>query len=276
VRFKKGRNVLTALVDNLGRFATGDRLGEHKGIFGHIYDARVMRTNKFKLNKGDSFPRRVIPRNLGHRVERLESMSVWTADLTISLKEVVPIHMAFSGIPHDLAISCNDRPMDFFAKGEGDNFGAVTFGANLTKGKNNIRLLLWGDVDAAVLSNLTFHVLQEPVSADAEWSCRPFDVPGETHGGKNIKGMSAWFETKFKYPVNEVRPPLYLGVKGGKKGRVYLNGHDLGRFWSAGPQNYCYLPECWLEEKNRLLIFEEHGVSPSTSKLYYLPEGPFG
>ena len=47
--FKKGTNVLTVLVDNMGRFNFGPCIGSLKGLYGHIFDAKLLRTKKFKI-----------------------------------------------------------------------------------------------------------------------------------------------------------------------------------------------------------------------------------
>ena len=63
---------------------------------------------------------------------------------------------------------------------------------------------------------------------------------------------------------------------GGEKGQIFLNGHNVGRFWNIGPQQRYYLPECWLDESNELMVFEERGNIPSGSRLEYCPKGPYG
>lgn len=39
---------------------------------------------------------------------------------------------------------------------------------------------------------------------------------------------------------------------------MWLNGHNIGRHWEAGPQREFYLPECWLnfgkDKKNVLVL----------------------
>ena len=61
-----------------------------------------------------------------------------------------------------------------------------------------------------------------------------------------------------------------------KKGQIFLNGRNAGRFWNIGPQEEYYLPEPWLGEDNELLIFEEQGNIPSGSRLAFRPQGPYG
>ena len=66
------------------------------------------------------------------------------------------------------------------------------------------------------------------------------------------------------------------------KGQLYLNGHDLGRYWVAtangkavGPQKHWYLPEPWLKDgDNELTLFDEHGKHPAKCRLLYNPMGP--
>jgi beta-galactosidase len=42
------------------------------------------------------------------------------------------------------------------------------------------------------------------------------------------------------------------------KGIVFVNGHNLGRYWKVGPQQTLYLPGCWLKKgKNDITVFEQ-------------------
>ncbi len=50
----------------------------------------------------------------------------------------------------------------------------------------------------------------------------------------------------------------YLDMRDWGKGHVWLNGHNLGRYWDIGPQQTIYMPAPWLKKgKNKLVIFEE-------------------
>lgn len=77
--------------------------------------------------------------------------------------------------------------------------------------------------------------------------------------------------TKFKKGHTAGQPVLYQGsFKLGKtgdtfldmrkwgKGIVFVNGHNLGRYWKVGPQQTLYLPGCWLKKgTNTIEIFEQ-------------------
>lgn len=50
----------------------------------------------------------------------------------------------------------------------------------------------------------------------------------------------------------------FLDMQAWGKGIVFVNGHHLGRYWSAGPQQTLYLPGCWLKKgNNEIVIFEQ-------------------
>jgi hypothetical protein len=273
VSFKRGRNVLALLVDNLGRFHNGDRLGEPKGLFGHIWDAKPLRTNKFKISETENFPKRIVPRTLAHLTGELEKLPLQAAEVSVPLTKLQSIYMFFRDIPHHLAVFCNDRPVGFFARHAGGmNWGEVTLGAEMKKGKNQLRILLWGEVDPAVLENFRFFSLQEPISAGANWMWKPWTLP-DGSASEPIKSKPCWYRATFK--SNPGDTPLFLTVAGAKKGQLFLNGRNVGRFWTVGPQERYYLPGCWLQEENELLLFEENGNMPSRCKLEYRTDGPY-
>lgn len=56
---------------------------------------------------------------------------------------------------------------------------------------------------------------------------------------------------------------LDMGAWG--KGLVWVNGHNLGRHWSIGPQQTLFLPGCWLKPgANELVVLELLGTSART------------
>ncbi|WP_294957416.1 beta-galactosidase family protein [uncultured Flavobacterium sp.] len=86
----------------------------------------------------------------------------------------------------------------------------------------------------------------------------------------------------YKMPMNEVpviknetikpgRPVLYesivninkpadtfLDMSVWGKGIVFVNGHNLGRYWKVGPQQTLYVPGCWLKAgENKFVVLEQ-------------------
>jgi len=51
----------------------------------------------------------------------------------------------------------------------------------------------------------------------------------------------------------------FLDLKDWTKGVVWVNGHNLGRYWEIGPQTRLYCPAPWLKVgTNEVVIFDLH------------------
>ncbi|MBQ7118130.1 MAG: beta-galactosidase [Clostridia bacterium] len=51
----------------------------------------------------------------------------------------------------------------------------------------------------------------------------------------------------------------FVNMSGFTKGYVFVNGFNLGRYWSIGPQKALYLPGSLLKEDNEIIILETEG-----------------
>ncbi|WP_431210107.1 hypothetical protein ACQ86N_29145 [Puia sp. P3] len=49
----------------------------------------------------------------------------------------------------------------------------------------------------------------------------------------------------------------YLDMSDWGKGVVWVNGHNLGRYWSVGPQQTIYVPGEWLKPGNNEIVVLE-------------------
>jgi beta-galactosidase len=59
----------------------------------------------------------------------------------------------------------------------------------------------------------------------------------------------------------------YIDVSQWKKGVVWVNGHNLGRYWNIGPQFQLYCPAPWLKKgKNEIVIFDIHQLEAKPVK----------
>ncbi len=98
------------------------------------------------------------------------------------------------------------------------------------------------------------------------WDEVSLDIHSEIpRKGNNIQpsgkqdGLFTWYRMEFNLPQarkNEWIPWL-IRMNASGNGYMWLNGHNIGRHWEAGPQREFYLPECWLNfgrEKNVLVI----------------------
>ncbi|MCO5286088.1 MAG: beta-galactosidase [Chitinophagaceae bacterium] len=71
-----------------------------------------------------------------------------------------------------------------------------------------------------------------------------------------------FFEGRFN--LSEVGD-TYIDMSGYTKGVVYINGHNLGRYWNIGPQQRLYCPASFLKKgENEILVFDllqQHAAS---------------
>jgi len=59
----------------------------------------------------------------------------------------------------------------------------------------------------------------------------------------------------------------YFDMSNFKKGIVWVNGHNLGRFWEIGPQKRLYCPACWLKNgDNEILVYDSYLTEAKTIK----------
>lgn len=69
---------------------------------------------------------------------------------------------------------------------------------------------------------------------------------------------------KMEFTLTEDTPPgigsdSILSLRRSTKGQVWVNGHNLGRYWTVGPQQSLYLPGCFLNapgRPNELVVLE--------------------
>ena len=56
----------------------------------------------------------------------------------------------------------------------------------------------------------------------------------------------------------------FIDMTGYKKGVVWVNGHNLGRYWDIGPQRRLYCPAPWLKAgENTVIVFDLHKTDAS-------------
>jgi hypothetical protein len=84
------------------------------------------------------------------------------------------------------------------------------------------------------------------------------------------------------FNVSNVEDTL-IDLPGWTKGVVWVNNHNLGRYWVVGPQNQLYLPGCYLVKGSNDIVVMElentttstvRGVTQRTWKVYPDPDKP--
>ncbi|XP_051788096.1 beta-galactosidase-1-like protein 2 [Erpetoichthys calabaricus] len=129
-----------------------------------------------------------------------------------------------------------------------ENCGRVNYGKEL----NNQRKGIIGDIllNGTPLKGFTIYSLEMQSSfierlRGAQWKQIPEKpvFPGFFRGILYIDG----------YPGD-----TFVKMPGWTKGVLFINGHNLGRYWSIGPQQSLYLPGPWLQRGiNNVIVFEE-------------------
>jgi beta-galactosidase len=68
----------------------------------------------------------------------------------------------------------------------------------------------------------------------------------------------------FRGSFNLEKPDdTFIDMSGYQKGFVWVNGHNLGRYWNIGPQQRLYCPAPWLKKgANEVIVFDQHQTEP--------------
>ena len=65
----------------------------------------------------------------------------------------------------------------------------------------------------------------------------------------------------------------YFDMSKWGKGCVWINGHNLGRYWEIGPQQTVYVPAEWLKKgKNEVVVLELTHVNRNVLETVTKPE----
>jgi beta-galactosidase GanA len=80
-------------------------------------------------------------------------------------------------------------------------------------------------------------------------------------GGRPADRPANFFRGRFEL---QETGDTYLDMTGWKKGVVWVNGHNLGRYWEIGPQKRLYCPAPFLKRgRNEVIVFDLHVLRPA-------------
>ncbi|MDR3689377.1 MAG: beta-galactosidase [Fimbriimonas sp.] len=86
-----------------------------------------------------------------------------------------------------------------------------------------------------------------------------YGLPMRDPGKFRFDGKGGSWPSFYKgsFDLNSVGD-AFLDMRGWTKGVVWVNGHNLGRYWWIGPQQTLYVPGVWLKKgKNEVVVFEQ-------------------
>ncbi len=111
-----------------------------------------------------------------------------------------------------------------------------------------------GITHRAVLSGMTLMNWKVyPLPMDSDFVHRLSATKTDERPGIFFKGT---------FTLNRVAD-TYIDMSGYRKGIVWVNGHNLGRYWNTGPQHTLYCPAVWLKKgRNDIIIFDLHQLKP--------------
>lgn len=152
----------------------------------------------------------------------------------------------------------NPQPLDISVPAEGakldilvENMGRVNYGPLIRDAK--------GITEGVRIDN----------QFQFDWTVRPLPLQPESLAGLKYDALHVAAATEEN---GEERPAFYRGCfeveelgdtflrfDGWHKGMAWVNGFNLGRYWSAGPQRTLYVPGPLLQQgRNEIILFELH------------------
>lgn len=86
-------------------------------------------------------------------------------------------------------------------------------------------------------------------------------LAGKSAGGEK-PGNGIFFKGNFTLTATA---DTYIDMSAFKKGVVWVNGHNLGRYWYVGPQQRLYCPASWLKKgDNEVIVLDLHQREAAT------------
>ncbi len=124
--------------------------------------------------------------------------------------------------------------------------GRINYGKNFEDRK--------GITDSVTIDGkalLNWQVYQMPMDKKYIWDLRS--------SGRSIKKPGVFFRGDFFLTSAQGTTgcDTYIDLSNYTKGIVWINGHNLGRYWNIGPQKRLYCPAPWMREgMNEIMIFD--------------------
>lgn len=276
---------IVGLIDNVGRYAGGNDMNEGKGIVNHFYEVtelKIGRSKKDETTPLKPFEMRGFIEGLHAGATTTGADSVWSFDY----RRKAPLILEINGAETPAMIRLNEETIGFYAGLTGRPYLCMVLDHEvLRRGKNELRIApiaLGGEPDVA--STVTVYETKGCLSDSATWAFAKWEMPkpmtfrAKSKSGAKAGEQPAWFRAKFTIK-SIAGQNAWLEPTGMTKGQIYLNGHNVGRYFvsthdgkSVPPQKRYLLPTPWLNlggEPNELVMFDEHGHSPSKVKIVF-------
>ncbi len=289
----RGAHTITALVDNVGRQADGNDLGQPVGLYGHLFVLKTLprsRPRRVRAEAVDPFRIRGFIMDASSARKSSVEQLAWS----FTHQRKTPILVLVNGAAARGTFVLNDTLIAYFAGETGTGHLHLLLDpietAAMRRGKNVLRFAPdAGQPDACdeMTRATSLHECAENLAAAGSWAFAKWEPPpaGQFEpvtaaAAARGKGTPRWWRCSF--PAIGAGPALWFDTTGLSKGQASVNGHDLGRYFTAtpdvravGPLVRLSIPESWLREKgpNELVVFDEHGLPPHRTRLVRRPDG---
>jgi len=283
---KKGEHDLVILADNMGRYSSGELLGEPKGLYGHLWEVKPYKLDRPVLAL--DAPLDILEHiNPVYDLRKGDATAPERINWEITHRRKSPLFLSLAGIPCRGLLLLNGEPLAFISPTSQP--WLMLDNDLLGRGKNNLQLAMLIDgvenqdeveqIAKTIADSAVFLEGVSNLSESADWSFAKWEAPApsafKTLDKADVPaGTPTWYRVRFQTPAG--KHPVRFDLSGLSKGQVYLNGRDLGRYFVATPtgkaiagQSHVALPRPWLRDgsDNELMIFEEAGKSPEKTKL---------
>jgi beta-galactosidase len=266
VHVKKGKNTLTCLVQNMGRFNFTQAIGEPKGMS----EAPALNGKYLSLGEGWKVEGCGVSHDLSQlpkiegRIGLLRTFMNQGYNRAILVGEGVS-RVQVNGSSVKILLESHTA----WSRGSAV-YGVADISDALKQGENVI------DLDAQNLLSirrLDLYLYNEKAKI-RNWKTKSF---AQLHEEKewtvaNPQTISPrWYKSHFDWnPENG--PIVKMRFEQMSKGCFWVNGHCLGRYWNIGPQEEYKIPASFLKEHNEIVIFDEEGLKPDQVVIHsYIP-----
>jgi beta-galactosidase len=158
------------------------------------------------------------------------------------------VHRRPLGLPDVSAVRGADTMLDILVEG----MGRVNYGHAMIDRKGLVDPVTLRDSRGASEVLTDWEVVLLPMNEAFVENLRPVCSNPDRAGQFFMAALSV-----------DVIGDVYLDMSEWTKGIVWVNGHNLGRYWNIGPQTRLYCPAPWLRAgDNTVLIFDLHQTEP--------------
>lgn len=256
IPLEKGKNTLTCLVQNMGRFNFTQAIGEPKGMS----DSPALNGQYLPLLKGWQVDGCGVEHTLSQIPEIEGRIGFLKSFFNDGYNRAILVGEGVS------RVQVNGKTVNMLMESQSAwsrnsaVHGVADISESLKHGENII------DLDVQNISSISrFDLyLYKEENQIKQWKTKSFAQLQEEKQwtAANSQTISPrWYKSHFDWKAEN---GLIVKIRFNhmSKGCFWVNGHCLGRYWNIGPQEEYKIPASLLEEQNEIVIFDEEGVNP--------------